>query len=215
MKGTRIRPLQARRQRRIERRRHEIVTAAAQVFAEKGYANTTTKELAEAADMAEGTLYNYFDGKREILLEIIKELQNPIDELLQNAHGLQSRADFVRIVEQGLDIFISQLDFTRTLFTEVWTDDVILEDFVTGRLQYIGEAIRNFVEQGIAAGTFQPIDTDITTRMVLGSFLALVFPILRGTQTLPSSQQRHKMAKAAIDLLFDGIRVREVKSENT
>ena len=83
MNSKRVRPLQARRQRRIERRRHEIVKAAAQVFAEKGYANTTTKELAEAADMAEGTLYNYFEGKRGILLAIFKD-EAEIEETLKN-----------------------------------------------------------------------------------------------------------------------------------
>ena len=101
MNSKKIGPLQARRQRRIERRRHEIAKAAAQVFAEKGYANTTTKELAEAADMAEGTLYNYFEGKREILLAIFKEMQAPFDTLLQNAHKVQCREDIVSLVEAG------------------------------------------------------------------------------------------------------------------
>ena len=125
------------------------------MFAEKGYANTTTKELAEAADMAEGTLYNYFEGKREILLAILQEMQTPLDDLLQNAHKLQCRADFVSIVEAGFDIFVSQLDFTRTLLAEIWVDDIILEDFVTGRLRDIGQAIQAFIAQGIEAGTFR------------------------------------------------------------
>ena len=45
-------PFQARRERRIERRRQEIMEAAAQVFAERGYANATTKEIALVADLA-------------------------------------------------------------------------------------------------------------------------------------------------------------------
>jgi AcrR family transcriptional regulator len=209
MKGKRIGPFQARRQRRIERRRHEIATAAAQVFAEKGYANTTTKELAEAADMAEGTLYNYFEGKREILLAILKEMQAPFDELLQNAHKLQSREDFVRMVEAGFDIFVAQLDFTRTLLAEIWVDDIILQDFVTDRLRYIGEAIQAFIAQGIDAGTFRTMDPEVATLMVLGSFLALIIPVLRGMRPVPSKQTRRDMAEAAVDLLLDGIRIRE------
>lgn len=211
MNSKKIGPFQARRQRRIERRRREIAKAAAQVFAEKGYANTTTKELAEAADMAEGTLYNYFEGKREILLAIVKEMQIPFDNLLQNAHKLQSRADFVSVVEEGFDIFVSQLDFTRTLLTEIWVDDIILEDFVTGRLRHIGEAVQTFVAQGIEAGTFRPMDPEVATLMVLGSFLALIIPVLRGMRPIPSRQARRDMAEAAVDLLLDGIRVREME----
>ncbi len=199
----------SRRQRRVEKRRQEIIKAAAQIFAGKGYANTTTKELAEAADMAEGTLYNYFEGKREILLAILNEMCAPIDVLLQNAQPPKTRDDFVRVVENGLGIFVAQLDFTRTMLTEIWVDDVILNDFVIGRLQYIGEAIKNFIIKGIEAGNFRTMDPETTTLMVLGTFLALIFPIVRGMKPTPTLEERHTMAQAAVDLLLDGLRVRE------
>lgn len=198
----------SRRQRRIERRRQEIIKAAAQVFAEKGYANTTTRELAEAADMAEGTLYNYFEGKREILLAILDEMREPFDTLLQDTHKLQTREDFVKVVEKGLTIFVTQLDFTRTLLTEMWVDDIILEDFVTGRLQHIGQAVQVFITKGIEAGKFRVMDPQTTALMILGVFMALLMPVLRGKMPMPSPLERHDMAQTAVDLLLDGIRVR-------
>ena len=202
-------PWQSRRERRIERRRREIVTTAAQVFAEKGYAHTTTKDLAEAADMAEGTLYNYFEGKRDILLAILNEMRAPIDALLQNAHPPSTREDFVRVVENGLDIFVSQLDFTRALLTEIWVDDVILNDLVLDRSQHIGQAIKAFITRRIEAGNFRPIDPEAATLMVLGGFVALIMPVLRGKQPVPTPEARHQLAQTAVDLLFDGLRVRE------
>jgi TetR/AcrR family fatty acid metabolism transcriptional regulator len=202
-------PWQSRRERRIERRRSEIVAAAAQIFAEKGYAHTTTKDLAEAADMAEGTLYNYFEGKREILLTILNEMYVPIDALLENAQPLSTRDDFVRIVENGLEIFVSQLDFTRALLTEIWVDDVILNDLIIGRLQYIGHTIKNFIARRIEAGNFRPIDPEAATLMILGGFVALIVPVLRGKQPAPTLEERRRLAQTAVDLLFDGLRVRD------
>ena len=202
-------PWQSRRERRIERRRREIVTAAAQVFAEKGYAHTTTKDLAEAADMAEGTLYNYFESKRDILLAILNEMCVPIDALLQNARTLITRDDFIRVVEDGLDIFVSQIDFTRALLTEIWVDDVILDDLVIGRLQYIGQGIKGFIARRIEAGNFRPIDPETATSMILGGFVALIMPVLRGKQPIPTPEERHNLAQTAVDLLFDGLRVRK------
>lgn len=200
---------QSRRERRIERRRHEIVTAAAQVFAEKGYAHTTTKDLAEAADLAEGTLYNYFESKRDILLAILNEMCVPIDALLQNARTLSTRNDFVSVVENGLDIFVSQIDFTRALLTEIWVDDVILDDLVIGRLQYIGQGIKGFIAKRIEAGNFRPIDPEAATALILGGFIALIMPVLRGKQPIPTPEERRQLAQTAVDLLFDGLRVRE------
>lgn len=202
-------PWQTRRERRIERRRSEIVAAAAQVFAEKGYAHTTTKELADAADMAEGTLYNYFDGKREILLAILNEMCVPIDALLQDAQPAKTREDFVRVVESGLEIFVSQLHFTRTLLTEIWVDDVILNDLVIGRLQYIGQAIQSFIVKGVEAGNFRPIAPETVTLIILGAFVALIAPVLRGKQPTPTPDERHNLAQTAVDVLLDGLRVRD------
>ena len=55
---------QGRRQRRIARRRQHILAAAARVFASKGLTQATTKAIADEADVAEGTLYNYFKNKK-------------------------------------------------------------------------------------------------------------------------------------------------------
>jgi hypothetical protein len=38
------------------------------VFTEKGYHKATTKEIARAASISEGTIYNYFNNKRELLV---------------------------------------------------------------------------------------------------------------------------------------------------
>lgn len=199
---------QARRKRRIERRRHEIVTAAAQIFAEQGYTNTTTKEIAAAADMAEGTLYNYFDGKHEILLTILNEMQKPIDALLEEVSQLQQREDIVALVERGFGIFVEQLDFTRTLLAEVWVNERVLEDFVMGRLQAIGLKVQAFIERRIEQGMFRPLDASMVTQMILGMVLALILPILRGKAPAPSAEKRHILAENVVSLLLDGIRVR-------
>ena len=53
----------SRRERRIANRRTLILEAAARLFAEKGFHRTTTRDIAEAADVSEGTLYNYFENK--------------------------------------------------------------------------------------------------------------------------------------------------------
>ena len=65
-----------RRERQAELLKKEILEAALEVFKEYGYEKATTKKIAERAEVSEGTLYNYFENKRDILLnlfQIIKE----------------------------------------------------------------------------------------------------------------------------------------------
>ena len=207
--GTWRRRFEERRQRRIARRRSEILAAAARVFADKGYANATTKEIADAADIAEGTLYNYFGGKREILLAIAHEGQAPIEALLQDATRLHGREDMIALVERGYDIFVSQLPFMRTLLLEAWLDDVIFQDFVLDRFQRIGQLVAAYIAQRIEDGGFRPVDPALTTRMALGMFISTILPLLRGTAPPPAQERRHVLAEAVVDLLLDGIRVRQ------
>lgn len=64
----------SRRERRASVLRRQIVDAAAELFAEKGFHRTTTKDIAMAADVSEGTIYNYFDNKDDLLLGIMEHL---------------------------------------------------------------------------------------------------------------------------------------------
>ncbi|MBE9508961.1 MAG: helix-turn-helix transcriptional regulator, partial [Chloroflexi bacterium] len=71
----------------IEARRAQILNAAATVFAEKGFHRATTREIARVADVSEGTIYNYFDSKEDLLVGIITRLaeQQRPDEVLAQA----------------------------------------------------------------------------------------------------------------------------------
>ena len=59
---------------RTNLRRTQILEAATRVFAEKGYHRATTKDVARAAGMAEGTIYLYFENKSELLIALMEHL---------------------------------------------------------------------------------------------------------------------------------------------
>jgi AcrR family transcriptional regulator len=53
-------------------RRKAIVAAAVPLFARKGFAGTTTRELAEAASISEGLLFKHFPSKKQLYGEILR-----------------------------------------------------------------------------------------------------------------------------------------------
>lgn len=57
--------------------RQQLVAAAASLFAERGYAGTSTRQIAERAGMRQASMYYYFSGKEEILLELLQASVRP------------------------------------------------------------------------------------------------------------------------------------------
>ena len=60
-------------------KRAEIARKCTDLFIEKGCANLTVSEAAEAAGIGKGTVYDYFDSKEDIVFEIMKETQKQYD----------------------------------------------------------------------------------------------------------------------------------------
>jgi AcrR family transcriptional regulator len=72
--------------------RDEILDAAAALFAERGYAGTSTRAIAERVGIRQASLYYHFAGKDEILLELLETSVRPSLEFVER---LRNGADAV------------------------------------------------------------------------------------------------------------------------
>jgi AcrR family transcriptional regulator len=85
----------------VQRRRRQIVDAAVQLFIEKGFHKTTTREIARAGGLSIGSLYEYVVSKEDILYlvcdAIHAEMQRGMTEALERAaRGVNPLAEVVR-----------------------------------------------------------------------------------------------------------------------
>lgn len=198
-------PPDTRRNRRIERQRREIMDAAAQVFAQKGYAAATTRDIAEACDIGESTLYNYFEGKREIFLAIIQHQAEQVDAVFLEFSRLETRQQMADIFLKVMDILLSQADYTGTLIGEAWFNDDILTQFLGKRLAQISGYLEEYILSRIQSGQFRPVNPSLAARMVIAVFMGFLLPALRGTESPPTGEDRRRLAESIISLWLDGI----------
>jgi TetR/AcrR family fatty acid metabolism transcriptional regulator len=91
---------------RGDRRRRQILDAAARVFAERGYHRTTVRDVAREAGIADGTIYLYFTSKQELLLALIAQL----------GRVAERQADMAE--HAGMDV----RSFSRTYMTRRFAD---------------------------------------------------------------------------------------------
>jgi TetR/AcrR family transcriptional regulator, cholesterol catabolism regulator len=70
---------------RVRVRRAQIVNAAVQLFAEKGFHRTTTREIAKASGLSNGALYEYVSSKEDVLFLVCQHIHREMTDQLKNA----------------------------------------------------------------------------------------------------------------------------------
>jgi len=116
---------------RTNLRRTQILEAAIRVFAEKGYHRATTKDVARAAGMAEGTIYLYFENKSELLIALMEHLDQATTQTPDLNAGLEMspRALLTKRLEEDLAQLGPNFDLLLAILPEVLADPIL-------RLQY-------------------------------------------------------------------------------
>lgn len=197
-------PELSRRERRTQQRRTEIVNAATQIFAQKGYAATTTKDIAEAVDLSESSLYSYFHSKREILMAVIKQHRMDVDDLLDKMNHAVDSTALVNMVEHMLDHFFETTTTTRAALGEAWVDSDVYA-MIDERMARARQLLKVFLQNQIQAGVFRPLDPEIFAHLILGMYAGLILPFLYGNRPVPSPESRRAYAEALVSLLYNGV----------
>ncbi|WP_051237826.1 TetR/AcrR family transcriptional regulator [Lacticigenium naphthae] len=105
----------------------DILEASLLLFAEKGYSNTSTKDIAQAAQVAEGTIFKHFGTKENLLYaSILPLLSQSLEDLLStNLHGgpdalgALSFHDFLRtVLPERMDFAGKNLKIWKIFLTE-------------------------------------------------------------------------------------------------
>lgn len=131
----------------------DILEASLLLFAEKGYSNTSTKDISRAADVAEGTIFKHFGSKENLLYaSILPILSQSLEDLipadfLKNQEKLNelSFSEFLRYVLPerinfaGNNLKIWKIFLTEYLYQETMRDNLstLIPDVLIDELSQI------------------------------------------------------------------------------
>jgi AcrR family transcriptional regulator len=159
-----------RRSRRAERRRLDILKAAARVFRDRGFAAAGMRDIALAADLSPGNLYHYFRGKDEILFFCQDRTLDRLSDALKTA-----RRDRTPLVERlhalaraHLLCLIDEVEGSAAHF-EVDALPPRLRQLIVAKRDRYERGVRALVASGIRAGDFAATDPTLATRALLGA----------------------------------------------
>jgi AcrR family transcriptional regulator len=100
------------REKKKRQRQERIFAAAIELINEKGFSNTRMTEISERAELAVGTLYNYYSSKNDLLVAIMEQKW---EEIL-NRHARR----IVRSTQKGTDALETLLEILSPLVDEMF-----------------------------------------------------------------------------------------------
>lgn len=166
-------------QRRKDDRPGEILHAALDVFAARGFAAAKLDEVAARAGVSKGTLYLYFDGKEELFRSVVRGLLLPNVAMAERriAEHTGSASELLRglVLTFGRIITESKLGAIPKLIVAEAANFPDLAKFYYEEVIKRGmRAMGGVIERGAAAGEFRPIPIEQFLPLLMGPLLLLI-----------------------------------------
>jgi AcrR family transcriptional regulator len=152
--------------------RQRLLGAATDLFARKGYAGTTVREIVESARVTKPVLYYYFQNKEGIYLELMRQTFSNVDYLVDFSRGEKgsTREKVLRFCDQAFSLFMQNIEAVRVMYAIYYGphQGAPFFDFDAYHLKF-QETIRRLVEEGIRKGEFRKGEAEDMTWAVLGA----------------------------------------------
>jgi AcrR family transcriptional regulator len=202
-----------RQERKFADRWEQILKSAALLFAMKGYHRTTTKEIAEAADVSEGTLYNYFESKNDLLFGIVGQLAKSQEEedWLNSTPSTDLRQFFVSLLRQRGGFAEQNQAMLQAVLSEILADAQLRERFYQQVVQPTLQMVEKQLQLRVQLGQIRPIDIPMTARFVVALFNGLFLMRVLGD---PLTQDKwDELSEVITSITFDGVALQKAKSK--
>jgi len=189
-------------------KRQIILSSAIKIFADKGYNDATISEIANLADVATGTVYEYFKNKEELLLAIPEErLQRHLAEIEKAFTLVEPLRKLRRFIKYHFNLYLIDREFLK-----VWINIIILNRrFYQSRsyesLQLYLRTFQVLVKEGIDDGSFaQDTNVRVFRNLFIGVFTHMVLRWIFVSQR--KTIDMVKEINEVTDLLADALTIR-------
>lgn len=155
-----------------------ILNSAMSLFSKRGYHETTMDQISEEAGVSKGTLYYYFDSKRELFLELFKSWFDQFDRLWKKAMDSGSPEEKLRKLAGFTMKMSEESNELAYLMFEFWVSasrGEEIEEILSNLLQRYRQDTAEIIEEGIQTGTFRPVDPWVTACGLVAAYDGLWF----------------------------------------
>ena len=201
-----------------EEKRDKILKAASELLTKNGYANTRIIDIAKAADVAKGTVYEYFSSKDELVIEWVKQISKEINirtvEALKGDDTAEEKLKkYFRVKQETYALMKPLPKFAVEKGHEVGNEEKA--GFMTVLLMLVNserEILHSILSEGMSNSGFRP-DMDIKSAAALILSSVTMFTLMSDR---PEAFAQHLemvlpgldeiSADSVLNLIFNGLK---------
>jgi len=151
------------------RRRSEILRAALRAFRTQGYHETTLADIATRLGVRSPALYHYFPDKEAILYACHRESLAELRRIVLEARTRGAVADrLAYVISEHVRVMTDTLEGSPLAFEVTALSPARRRAVIAARDRYERD-LRRLIAQGVADGTFRPVDPKVAAFAMLGA----------------------------------------------
>jgi len=188
-------------------KRQRILQAAVQAFSEKGYAEVTIAEIARKADVANGTIYEYFKNKEDVLLSISEEhFREHLDQLKQTFSGNNPPKKLWLFMQYYFQQYLDDPKFVVVFLTMIQYNRRFYQSRAYKRQYNYVVELEKMVEEILNESNVQNINIRVFRNMFLGGFthMALRWFLVGHNRNFDKMEEIKEVAGLLSDAVYAG-----------
>jgi len=193
-------------------KRTVILDAALKTFVKRGYSETKVAEIASEAGVAEGTIYNYFQNKEDLLLALFDEKWGGIiDEIKKKIDRLDDPNDKLKAVfSLVVRMFKKNRHLAELFMVDVKQSSIFLTNYTINRIVEFLDLIEDILEEGKKKGIYRKdLDSRVAKMVIFGAaqgiLLSWVLSESKAVRNQTFKFSLYRAAKTLKDIFKSGL----------
>ncbi|MGC1307942.1 MAG: TetR/AcrR family transcriptional regulator [Phormidesmis sp.] len=183
-----------------------ILKAAEKLFAKQGYGGTTTKDLAAAAGVAEGTLFRHFENKKAILVEVAtRGWMEILTDLLTELSEMANYKAVAKVMRKRMLSLNANTDMLRVCFMEAQFHPELRDRIQAEVIDKMTDVAEAFFQTAMDRGVYRQMNPRTVARIFLGMFTVSGFSQSTMTDNGSTPGDMKEMAETLADIFLNGV----------